>query len=230
MWQFAFAEPSNARTFIRLSKETESGLLRLREEIEQYGDLVPEINDRRWKSTLSLELDPQSDKSHRRLLWQMSVPGRFDSEPQIRPRDFIVSDVAKRQVILVFARHNDICVVHVSLDATQTPFGAKAESGKADVVHDLGITDFTTHTQLRKAHLEESLGIKFSHFHRISLKSAAKIDSGWRIDATVDDIEDRRETKLPDGTVYIDMRPKPVLRFVVNLDEECKSAKVDVAK
>jgi hypothetical protein len=226
----SFAADDAPGTIVRASRTVGNDLVRIEEYAEQFGNYVPQINGRRWRSVLCLELYPDSDQARRKRLWHMYSLGRFDSFPQFRPRDFMLSDAVDRNIVLAFASHNDICVARASLDTSVSPLHDKEDdTAKGRLVTDLRTSHFATHTAFRSAFLEENLGTKFNYQHSVSLKSISKTSDGWRIDATIDELSPRTIADKS-GTVTADYTPKPILRFAVLLNEECKSATIQIQK
>jgi hypothetical protein len=193
---------------------------------EQFGDFVPDFGRRRWRTLLCVEVLDNGAARPRRV-WQNAMLGKT-----FHARSFVLSDAVNGHFFFAFCLDNTVMVGLVALNGKVEP-----------LPEDFQLDPQTIGKNWKNSPLfpipqddalipigEREIGMKLTYRHVLSLQSATKTDGGWRIDAQVHDADDTLETILPGGAKLMQRNPRPVRRFAVLLDEECKSAKFEVVK
>jgi hypothetical protein len=197
---------------------------------EQYGEPVPAFGDRNWRSILCVEVTKATEREPRRV-WQFSTIGQefFSSL-----HSFVLSDASGGRFVLAYCGYKSVLAALVDENGKVDPLPAEMKVDPQTLAGNWKnppILPVPDGGRYLKPLGKQEIGFDLTASQQISLKSATKTNSGWRIEATVDETNHPpSETRLPNGVIRFDSSPVPILRFVVILDEECTQAKIEVLK
>jgi hypothetical protein len=228
MLQVLRVDADEGRRTVHSERKIGDARVTLLEYEEQFGDIVPEFGVRLWRTVLCVEVVEGGEARPKRV-WQLATFGRgFFGHSS-----YVLSDAINGHLIIAYAYLDQTVFAGlVALDGKVERLPAEYDPKTKSPTWKNSPVLPTPDGESPKPLGEHELGMKLTFPHQIRLKSASKTNTGWRIDADVYGYREAPAGSTIPGSGFGGLQPFPdsILRFAVHLDEECKSAKIEVVK